>query len=203
MRRTRLVPFLLLALLPLVTACAPRAIRGGPGTENPSIDEAALSVGLDRTDVQYLVDQNLSPLFNSKFWTDKVQTARKEPLVAIWPIQNATSQHIDDQLLQVLSHVETSLVNSGQVAVVDRARQAALAREIGIQQGEIYDPLAARRLGRQLGAEYFVTGKMTSVEEKLGKTKRIAYTLFLQIIEIETGLIRFQHEAERTKGLQG
>jgi len=31
------------------------------------------------------------------------------PLVAIWPIMNATSQHIDDQMLTLLSSIETAL----------------------------------------------------------------------------------------------
>ena len=34
----------------------------------------------------------------------------------------------------VLSSIETSLINTGDVRVVDHARQAALIREIGMQQ---------------------------------------------------------------------
>ncbi len=193
---------LLLVCLALVPACAPRAIRGGPDTENPSMDEPALSVGLDRADCQYLVDQNLGPLYQSRFWLNDVAGAPSRPTVAIWPILNATSQHIEDQLLIVLSSIETSFVNSGEVRMVDRARQEQLAREIGIQQGAIYDQKTALRLGRQLGARYFVTGKMGSVEEKLGNTRRVQYTLFLQVVEIETGEIRFQNESLRSKALK-
>jgi hypothetical protein len=201
MRSTRAL-LLLVLTVPLALACAPRAIRGGPDTENPSMDEPALSVGLDRSDCQYLVDQNLGPLYESRFWLNDVAGASQKPTIAIWPILNATSQHIEDQLLIVLSSLETSFVNSGEVRMVDRARQEQLAREIGIQQGAIYDPSSALRLGRQLGARYFVTGKMGSVEEKLGNTRRVQYTLFLQVVEIETGEIRFQNESARSKALK-
>ena len=105
-------------------------------------------------------------------------------------------------MLTVLSSIETNLVNSGAVRVVDRARQEALAREIGIQQSDIYDPASAQRLGRQLGAQYFVTGKVTSVEEKIDRARRVQYTLFLQVVEVETGLIKFQRESARSKALQ-
>jgi PBP1b-binding outer membrane lipoprotein LpoB len=199
---TRIPVAPLTALLLLCAACAPRAIRGGPGTDNPAMDEAAMSVLLDRADIEYLVGENLGPLFGSRFWAQDVAGAPDLPLVAIWPIQNATTQHIDDQMLTVLSSIETKLVNSGAVRVVDRARQEALAREIGIQQSDIYDPVSARRLGRQLGAQYFVTGKVTSVEEKIERARRVQYTLFLQVVEIETGLIEFQHESARSKALQ-
>jgi len=123
-------------------------------------------------------------------------------VVAIWPIQNATTQHLDDQMLTLLSSIETALVNTGDVRVVDRSRQEALAREIGIQHGAVYDPASAQRLGRQLGAKYFFTGKITSVDERLSNMRRVQYSLFLQVIEIETGLIQFQNEVTRTKALE-
>lgn len=195
----------LLAMVALLgaTACAPRALRGGDGTDNPGLDDPALSTTLDRADIDYLVEQNTAPLYASAFWTRDVQSAGEPPLIAIWPIQNATSQHLGDQMLTLLSSLETGLVNSGDVGVVARSRQEELAREIGIQQGAVFDQSSAQQLGRQLGAQYFLTGKITSVDERLSKTRRIQYSLFIQVIEIETGLIKFQHEATRSKALKG
>lgn len=182
--------------------CSPRAMRGGEGTENPDLDRPAMSVTLDRDDITYLVSDYLGRLEASRFWQQEIKEASKPPVVAIWPIQNATSQHIDDQMLTLLSSIETSLVNTGSVRVVDRSRQESLAREIGIQQGAAFDPASAQRLGRQLGAQYFFTGKITSVDERLSNMRRVQYSLFLQVIEIETGLIRFQNEVTRSKAVQ-
>lgn len=198
----RLSVLALLACLALSLACAPRAMRGGEGTENPSMDNPAMSTTLDKSDIDYLVSQNLGGLFQSRFWSEQVMGSPKQPLMAIWPIQNATSEHLDDQMLTLLSSIETSLINSGEVQVVAKARQEELAREIGIQQGAIYDQSQAARLGRQLGAKYFVTGKLTNVDERLQKTRRVQYALFVQIIELETGLVRFQHETARSKALK-
>jgi len=193
---------LLAASLAIVSGCAARAVRGGEGTAYPDIDRPAMSVTLDRDDITYLVADYLERLEASAFWQNTVKTAAPPPIVAIWPIQNATTQHLDDQMLTLLSSIETALVNTGEVQVVDRSRQQALADEIGIQQGAIFDPSSAQRLGRQLGAQYFFTGKITSVDERLNKTRRVQYTLFLQVVEIENGLIRFQNEVARTKQLQ-
>ncbi len=191
-----------LLLATLATACAPRAYRGGEGTTRPDLDRPAMSITLDRDDITYLVSDYLSRLEPSPFWQQTVKGAPKAPVVAIWPIQNATSQHLDDQMLMLLSSIETSLVNTGDVQVVARDRQEELAREIGIQQGAAYDPRSAQRLGRQLGAQYFFTGKMTGVDEKSSDMRRVQYTLFLQVLDIETGLIRFQNEVARTKAIQ-
>jgi len=185
------------------TGCAARAMRGGEGTANPDLDRPAMSVAIDRDDITYLVDDYLKRLEASPFWQQTIKGAPQPPVVAIWPIQNATTQHIDDQMFTVLSSIETSLINTGAVRVVDRGRQEALAQEIGIQQGSMFDPSSAQRLGRQLGAQYFFTGRITSVDERLNSTRRVQYTLFLQVIEIETGVIRFQNEVARSKAVQG
>lgn len=192
-----------LALLAVQAGCAATAMRGGAGTANPDLDRPAMSVKLDRDDITFLVADYLERLEASPFWQATIKNAGQPPVVAIWPIQNATSQHLDDQMLILLSSIETALVNTGRVRVIDRNSQESLAREIGIQQGSIYDPRSAQRLGRQLGAQYFFTGKITSVDERLNNVRRVQYTLFLQVLEIENGLIRFQNEVARSKAIKG
>jgi penicillin-binding protein activator len=201
-RETRILILGLIATLGTSVACAPRAMRGGAGTDNPGMDAPAMSTTLDRADIDYLVSQNIEALYSSRFWLGEIAGEGTPPIFAIWPIENSTSEHLEDQMLTLLSSIETSLVNSGEVQVVAKSRQAALAREIGIQQGAIYDAERAARLGRQLGASYFVTGKITGVDERLQKTRRVQYSLFLQVLELETGLVKFQHEATRSKALK-
>jgi hypothetical protein len=198
---------LLLALVSVVlsataSGCGPKATRGGPGTGNTQLDQPAMSVGLDREDIEYLASSNVSAFSRSAIWKETIETAAVPPLVSIWPIQNNTTQHIDDQIAAMLSSVETYLVNSGRVAVVSRERQAELVNELRLRQSDIYDPATAGRLGRQLGARFFVTGKVSCVDERLKHTRRVQYSLVLQIIEVETGLIRFQNEAIRSKALK-
>jgi len=188
-------------LMVAVVGCGPKAIRGGPGTENRELDKPAMSVGLDREDIEYLASSNVQAFARSAIWKETIETAPVPPLVAMWPIQNNTTQHIDDQITALLSSVETYMVNSGKVAVVSRERQAELVRELRLRQSDIYDPATAGKLGRQLGAKYFVTGKVSCVDERFKGTHRLQYSLVLQIIEVETGLIRFQNEAIRSKAI--
>jgi len=195
--------FVLCACVAFATSCAPRAMRGGAGTANPNLDAPAMSTTLDKADIDYLVNEILNPMLSSRFWVGEVRVASPPPLVAIWPIQNSTSYHIDDQLLALLSSIETTLVNSGDVRVVNRQRQTDLSREVGLQQGAAFDPATAQRVGRQMGVQYFVTGKISSVEEKIQSTRRVQYMLFIQVLEIETGLIKFQNESSRSKALKG
>jgi uncharacterized protein (TIGR02722 family) len=191
-----------IALALLALGCAPQVVRGGAGTANPKLDEPALGVGLDREDINYLVSENIDSLSKSRFWKGEVEGTKPLPTIAIWPIENRTTQHIEDSLVTVLSSIETSLVNSGSVRVVARSEQEALADEIRQQGGSMYDRATAQRAGRQLGAKYFVTGRITSVDEKLSNVRRLQYSLFLQVLEVETGLVKWQNEVTRSKQLK-
>ncbi len=204
-RKLWLMNVLALGLVALAVAgsgCGPKAIRGGPGTSRRDLDEPALSVGLDREDIEYLASRNVEAFKKSPIWRDTIERAAVAPFVAIWPIQNATTQHIDDQIAATLSSVETYLVNSGRVQVVSRERQMELVKELRLRQSDIYDAETAGKLGRQLGAQYFVTGKMSCVDERFKSTHRVQYSLIMQVIEVETGLTKFQNEEIRSKALQ-
>lgn len=193
----------LIATVTALTGCGPKAVRGGPGTDNPQLDKPAMSVTLDLADIEYLVGQNTKALSSSALWTKTIMRAPAPPTVAIWPIRNATSQHIDDQLAAILSSVETFIVNSADVRMVSRENQRELVDELRSRQVDIYDPATIGKLGRQLGAQYFVTGKISSVEERFRSTRRVQYSLILQVLEVETGRIVFQNEATRSKALKG
>lgn len=194
---------LLAIVLGSAAGCAPTVSRGGAGTKNPGLDDAALSTGLDKADLDYLVEENLNALFDSNFWQRNIlDHPNDQQLVTIFPIKNDTSEHLDDQLDTLLGSIETFLVNSGSVGVVSRERQADMMREVGYQQGDQIDPASAARVGRQLGAKYYFTGKVGAVDEKLKKQRRVQYSLFLQVIEVDTSLIRFQNETARSKAIK-
>ena len=197
-------PLALAAALLLVAApagCKPKAVRGGAGTDNPNLDEGAMSTTLDRRDLQDLMKMNLDKLFASPWWAS-VRSTPEPAVVAIWPIKNETTEHIDDQLGTLLSDIETELVNSGVVAVVSRERQAEMAREVGVQQNQqVYDGSLAAQISRQVGAKFFITGKVGVVDEFKGDERRVQYSLFLQVIEVETSLVKFQTKSERTKAI--
>ena len=180
---------------------------GGPsyvrGSDMPELDEYAMSTGLDKKDLEKLFDDNAKNLLNSgamNRWKDASREG-KEPTVAIFRVKNETSEHIDSQLDALLSKFETQLVNSGYVTVISHERQKQLVDELKMQQSAAFDPDKAAQLGRQLGAQYFVTGKVYDSAEKSGSERRVQYFLFMQAVDVETGAIRWQNESNLTKGL--
>ncbi len=180
-----------------LSACGPTYVRG---TDKPELDEYAMSTGLDKKDLENLFDQNYNSMMESAVIA-KWKVEPEPPVVSLFPIVNETSEHIRDQLDAFASKLETKLINGGFVTMVDHARQNELIAEVQRQQSGAFDETQSAEVGRQLGAKYFLTGKVYDSAEKTGKERRVQYFLFMKIVEVETGAIRWQNEANLTKGL--
>jgi len=175
---------------------------GGPtyvrDTDVKNLDEYAMGTGLDRRDIDRLYDENARSMMESAVVG---QWKKDSPVVAILPITNETSEHVGPQLEALLSKLETQLVNGGFAQVVSRERQNQLIAELEKQRGGAFDPGSAATYGKQLGARYFVTGKLHDSAERTKGERRVQYFLFMQVVDVESGVIRWQNEAKLSKGL--
>ena len=192
--------FILTATLLLIgAACSgdPKYVRQ---EDEPRLDDYTMSLRFDRRDLEILYDEVIHELLNSRIVRDWDQ-ASSAPNVAIFPMRNETSEHIDGQMDTLLSKFETDLVNRTSVSVISHRDQEDLIAEVVAQQSDAYDPSQITQYGRQMGAQYFITGRIYDVSERVEDQRRVQYFLFVQVINVETGQIHFQHEAARTKGL--
>lgn len=184
-----------------LSGCSAKYVRD---TDVPTLDKPAMSTGLDRADLDRLYNENIANLLSSPVmaeWQNAAVRTGKKPAVAIFPIVNETTEHIDTQLDALLSKLETQLVGTGALAVVSRQRQQQLAEELRLQQSGAFDAAQSAKLGRMLGAKYYVTGKIYDSAERTKGARRVQYFLFMQVIELETSLVAWQKEAALSKGL--
>ncbi|MFB6263607.1 MAG: hypothetical protein ABEL76_08295 [Bradymonadaceae bacterium] len=197
-------PRFVLALAALVllgwlvgSACKPQYVRG---SEKEDLDKQAMSLKLDRKDLQRLYKKNKDKLLNSSIVQQWNRQARekKPPVVAIFPMRNETNQSLAVDAL--LSKFETDLVNKTQADVISHERQSELIAEVKRQQKSSYNQQRLAEYGKQLGAQYFVTGKIYGVREQVKKEKRQQYFMSVQVINVATGVIEFQNEEGITKG---
>lgn len=176
---------------------------GGPqpvcGEEVEGLDDEAFSTGLDRRDLEKMLNENMKVLQSSaiiKRWE-----AEKSPTIAVLPLKNETSEHVESALESLMTDIETRLVNAGHVTVINRELQPQLIEEIRSQYSEAFDQSNIARWGKQIGARYFVTGKVFSADERKEDERRVQYFLFLQVIDAETSATVFQNKTSVTKAL--
>ena len=174
----------------------PKAVRG---EDVAGLDDQAMSTGLDKRDLQKLLHQNMEALQSSavvKRWENE-----NRPTVAVMPLRNETSEHIDGELEALVSDVETTLVNAGHVRVVSLERQGQVMDEVRKQYSDGFDPKAIARWGKQVGARYFFTGKVFTSDERMSGERRVQYYLFTQVLDAETSDILFQYKSSLTKAI--
>jgi hypothetical protein len=192
------------ALLLCAALLAPSGCGGKEyvrGTQDPSIDDPAMSTGLDKRDVQKMLSDNLNdlrvaPVMNE--WRSRGERVQ----VAVFPIINETSEHIEPSLSAALSETETWLVESGVATVISRERQSQAIAEVEGQKGAAFDQSKAARYGRQLGVKYIVTGKIAGQGERTADERRVQYFFFMQVIDVETSAILWQHKSYVTKAVR-
>lgn len=158
-----------------------------------------MSTGLDRRDLQLMLKTNLDSLQSSaavRRWESE-----NRPTVAVLPIRNETSEHIGGSLDALISDIETELVNAGHVRVISVADQPDLIEQVRSQQTDAFDPSKVAAWGQQVGARYFVTGKVYTVDERQSGERRVQYFLFMRVLEAATSDIIWQNKADVTKAL--
>lgn len=190
----------MLSLSPL--GCAePQAVSDA---EMKEIDTHTMSVRLDRNDVERIYAENIEKLVESPAfgaWESQA-AAGASVAVATYPIRNETEQEVDSALQALLSKFEQALVGRDVVDVISHENQPDLIAEAELQQSEAYDSTRAAAVGKQIGAQFFLTGKFYGNEEVVEDTERMQYFVNLQVIDIESGQVVFQNTSavEPTKG---
>jgi len=193
---TRSTWMVLAGTLVLAACGGPKAVRGD---DVAGLDDQAMSTGLDRRDLQKMLHENMQSLQDSavvKRWETE-----NRPAVAVIPLRNETSEHIDSSIDALLADIETTLVNAGHVRVISMDQQPALVEEIKRQYSGAFDPAQVAKWGKQVGARYIVTGRVYSTDERQSGERRVQYFMFIQVLDVETGEILFQHKTAVTKAL--
>ncbi len=191
----RLAPWML-AVCTVAAGCGPKAVRG---SDVAGLDDEAMGTGLDRKDLQRMLQINLDALQSSaavKRWESE-----NRPTVAVLSIKNETSEHIEGALSALISDIETSLVNAGHVRVISAEDQPELMEKVRAQQSDAFDQSQVADWGQQVGARYFVTGKVYTVDERQSGERRVQYFLFMRVLEAATSDIIWQNKTSVTKAL--
>ncbi|MHC4846502.1 MAG: hypothetical protein ACYTCU_10115, partial [Planctomycetota bacterium] len=128
MKTTRLLAAVaLVAPLSLLPACfGPSVTRA---SDDPEIDEPAMSTGFDRVDLELALETWIEDFEESSF----VRGLDRQPSIAVLKISNQTSEHISGALDSLLDSCEVHLVRSGHWNVVDNtdlSRNAIIAERL-------------------------------------------------------------------------
>jgi uncharacterized protein (TIGR02722 family) len=190
--------FLPIALvLSICFFCGCSAFRISVENKDPA-KTSALSAKYDQEDLITLADQISKAILSHPF----PPNGTKSIILADMGIRNKTKSHIDMQALA--DTITTKLLNSGKIQLANTGDRDKILREQGFQLTNC-TPDTRSRIGKQLGADFILTGSLTEIEKTSGREVRVSkkrdvyYQLTMKITNLETGLVVLQKQQDRLR----
>ena len=187
--KRRIAPCLiLLAFLILACPACSKRVEYGDASATET-----LTIDFGSTDLQMIAEKMVHSLLASP----SVQQGNR-PVVLVSGVGNKTDEHIDTKA--ITDKIRTTLVQSGIVRfVADEVREEVM-QELRYQTDSGFvDPETRKRVGRLVGAGYLLMGEITSIRKKAGRDTDLYFKITLNLVELETGLIRWAEEKEIRK----
>ena len=158
-------------------------------------DELHYDASYDFSDKQQIVDRLVTPLLSAPLFP--VQT---KPIMIVYPIVNETSEHISTG--GISDAIRLKLIQSGKYRFINERQRENIQKEAIYQDQGYVDPDLMVEWGRQLGADYILSGTLRSIKKeqpkqwRLHKKERIYYSLDLTMTDLKTGEMVYADQAE-------
>ena len=176
----RLLSCLLLLCLIVLAGC-------GPSKQVTRIDSDTtvdLSGRWNDTDSRLVADQIIDDCLNHTWINNHGIQTSSRPVVIVGNIRNKSNEHIATQTF--ISDIEMAFVNSGKVRTVAEKSQRDEIREERADQSENAAIETIKRMGRELGADYMMTGEINTIEDREGGKQIVFYQTNLTLTHIES-----------------
>jgi uncharacterized protein (TIGR02722 family) len=161
---------------------------------NPA-EETHYDASYDFSDKNKIVDRLVTPMLAAP-----VFPVQEKPILIVYPVVNETSEHISTG--GITDAIRMKLVQSGKFRFISEEQRANIQKETGYQNQGYVDPAMRVEQGRQLGANYILSGTLRSIKKqqpeqmRLFKKERIYYSLDLTITDLKTGETVYADQAE-------
>ena len=159
----------------------------GPSKQVTRIDSDTtidLSGRWNDTDSRMVAEKMISTCLGHEWIINHVDDTGDRPAVIVGGIRNKSTEHIATQTF--ISDIEMAFINSGSVRPVSSKSERDELREERADQSENASIETIKRMGRELGADYMMTGEINTIEDREGGKQVIFYQTNLTLTNIES-----------------
>ncbi len=158
--------------------------------------EVHYDASYDFSDKKQIVDRLVEPLLSaSQFFPMHVK-----PILIVYPVVNETPENISTA--GITDEIRMKLLRSGKIRFINEHQRENIEKETSYQNQGFVDPAQRVEQGRQLGADYILSGTLRSIKKKqpeqwrLYKKERIYYSLDLTLTDLKSGEIVYADQVE-------
>jgi uncharacterized protein (TIGR02722 family) len=182
-----------MALLALVLAsCGSKQFT--QGKYDDLSEDRLLDDKFNESDMRQIAESMVDSLIKSRL----VAENPRPPVVLVTLVKNRAAENID--MKSMTDKIRTALIKSGKFRFTEKESREEIAGETEYQNESGYvDASTARKKGRQIGAQYFLTGEITDRVQEVGNKKYVYYKATFNLVNIDTGIIDWTDEKEIRK----
>ena len=171
--------------------CGPKAFTKGEYDDPTRVE--LLDDKFNESDMQQMADTVIRAIVACSY----VANAPKPPVVIVERVQNRTEEHIDT--VSMTDKIRTALIKSGKVRFVNKEERDTLSSEYQYNEaGNVSGPTAKKK-GKQIGADYILSGGLATNVQQVGNDKFVYYKLTMNLTNLEASTIDCTEEREVRK----
>lgn len=168
-------------VLPFLFACATKVER----MDNRLIKD--VSGRWNDTDSQMVAAEMIQDCLNSGWYTKATTRLGKEPVVIVGSVANDSMEHINTATF--VEEIQRALINSGKVEFVANHEERGELRQERLEQDEFASEQTRKAFGREVGADYMLSGVINSIVDSQSKKAVVFYQVNMKLIDIESNKI--------------
>ena len=174
-----LVLVMVVAASAVVTGCSKKKVvsRIEPGTVTD------LSGRWNDTDSRLVAEEMIGDAMTKPWKSRHWETNQKRPTVIVGSMRNKSSEHIATGTF--IGDIERAFINSGEADIVASAEEREQIRDERADQQKYSSEESMKQWGRELGADYMLTGVINSIEDQEEGEKVVFYQIDMTLIDLE------------------
>jgi len=181
-----------LASVVMTSGCGgPRAFTKGEYDDPERV--ALLDDKFNEADMQQMADTIIKAMVACPY----VAKAEKPPIVVVEKVQNRTEEHVDT--VAMTDMIRTALIKTGKVRFVNKTERGTISEELDYHNSGAVSGPSAKKKGREIGADYILSGALMTNIQEVGKDKLIYYKLTMNLTNLEANTIDCTEEKQVRK----
>ena len=170
-----------LLVVPFVFGCSPNIKR----VETNLVKD--VGGGWNDTDAQMVAAEMINDCLNAGWYNKTLLKLGKEPVVIVGTVSNNSMEHINTDVF--VEEIQRALINSGKVEFVASKSERGEVRTERLEQDEFASEETRKAFGKEIGADFMLSGTLNSVVDKSGKKALVFYQVNMKLINLETNQI--------------
>ena len=161
-----------------VSACQTVSVKRGTAEE-----QTELSGKWNANDSKMVSKQMIGSMLDGRWLRNHLKHHQKEPTVIVGKFRNLSHELINVETF--VDDIERAMINSGEIDFVASSTERSQVREERMDQ-ELHSSAETRKaMGKEIGADYMLTGTLNSFTEQSGGTKNIQYQIDMTLISLK------------------